>query len=116
MTKKVITPASGSAQTIYYETNDTLTQINEKHGNRSKEHQEVVPRALELIEFQILQIRKLLHKQTDINRSLYATSFFIVKRHCQVARQTNIVFACQLTMPLHGRCGEPKGSPAFHSL
>ena len=34
MTKKVITPASGSAQTIYYETNDDNTTVKFYAGGR----------------------------------------------------------------------------------
>ena len=35
MTKKVITPASGSAQTIYYETNDDNTVVKFSAGGRT---------------------------------------------------------------------------------
>ena len=35
MTKKVITPASGSAQTIYYETNDDKTIVKFSAGGRT---------------------------------------------------------------------------------
>ena len=36
MTKKVITPASGSAQTIYYETNDDNTYTYDPHAKLSR--------------------------------------------------------------------------------
>ena len=39
---------------FYKEINDTLTQLYEKDGDRNKKHQEVVQKALELIELQIL--------------------------------------------------------------
>ena len=35
MTKKLITPASGSAQTIYYETNDDNTVVKFSAGGRT---------------------------------------------------------------------------------